>query len=471
MKHLLFFVFSFLLSASVFSQRVDTITNDTWQNNAWQPSSREIFSYNSSCLATTVLFQNFQQGTSTWADTLLVTYTYNANNQVSQTIFLIWNSTTNTWDSSLRQTQAYNSNNLLDSSLSEAWFGNTWQNVSLLTYSYNPDNLVDTVLSQIWITSWTNSSRTTYTYNADKTVSTTVTETAGLFGGSFSKQSRDTFSYSASKKVLTDLNQLWKNNQWKNNQLLTYTYDANDYLTNLLAQTWVNSSSTWENDYQTNYTNNSDGTIAQTISQNWDRDSSIWVNTDRMTYSYNSCALPLTLASFTATLKDKIVVLNWATLTESNTKNFVVQRSGDGVNFQTIGTVNAAGNSTQRINYQYSDASAYNAGIPKFYYRLQMVDKDGSFTLSKVADVQFIITSLIKIAPNPVTNVLNIQGLSAERNSKLTIFDQTGKVQKTVSVLGDTYNWSLENLSAGMYYIMVEQDGKKVANISFIKVQ
>ncbi|MEP6513032.1 MAG: T9SS type A sorting domain-containing protein [Parafilimonas sp.] len=469
MKHLLFFVFSFLLNATIYSQRVDTVTNDTWQNTAWQHSTRDVFSYNSSCFVTTVLIQNWQQSSSTWADTLLLSYTYNANNSINQILTQIWNSNTSMWDNTFRETFSYNSNNATDSVLTEGWLNNNWKNAFLFTYTYNADGTVNILLSQIWFTSWTNSSRITYTYNADKTVNQDVTQTWDLIFHNWTNASRNTYTYSATKKILTDLNEIWKSNQWKNNELTTNTYDGNDYLINTLSQGWNSTTSSWENDYQTNYTNNSNGTVAVAIFQNWDKGTSTWINDTRSTYSYNSCALPLTLASFTATLKDKVVELNWVTLTESNTKNFVVQRSSDGINFENIGTVNAVGNSTQKTSYQFPDASAFNAGAAKFYYRLQMVDKDGSFTYSKIATAEFINRVIVKISPNPVKDILKIEGLNSSTSTTLMITDISGRVVAQINITAETYSWNIQRLPSGIYYLMVTENNKQAAAIKFIK--
>jgi hypothetical protein len=132
------------------------------------------------------------------------------------------------------------------------------------------------------------------------------------------------------------------------------------------------------------------------------------VNQSRTTFSYSGCLLPLTQLNFTAELNGKAVQLHWATATEINTKNFVVQRSIDAVHFENIGIVKASGNSTRKTFYQFTDAGSLNAGVKKLYYRLQMIDKDGRFTYSKVAIVEILNDKVFVVYPNPAKDHLFI---------------------------------------------------------------
>ena len=83
------------------------------------------------------------------------------------------------------------------------------------------------------------------------------------------------------------------------------------------------------------------------------------------------------MLSFSAKLGNGGVGVNWTTASEINTKNFVVERSTDGVHFSALGTVAAAGNSNTAHQYQFTDANALNAGASTLYYRLRLVDNDG----------------------------------------------------------------------------------------------
>ncbi|MFZ4542452.1 MAG: hypothetical protein ACOYOA_00245 [Saprospiraceae bacterium] len=74
------------------------------------------------------------------------------------------------------------------------------------------------------------------------------------------------------------------------------------------------------------------------------------------------------------------LMLSWSTAWEENTASFIIERAGDGVDFEIVGTVPSAGNSTKIKSYNFLDSKA-TAGS---YYRLKQADIDGSFRYSAV---------------------------------------------------------------------------------------
>lgn len=72
-------------------------------------------------------------------------------------------------------------------------------------------------------------------------------------------------------------------------------------------------------------------------------------------------------------------ILEWVTERETNLDKFLVLRSTDNTNWTTLGAVKALqGDSFTKRNYKYEDSSIYKANFSTFYYRLQMVDKNGN---------------------------------------------------------------------------------------------
>jgi len=86
--------------------------------------------------------------------------------------------------------------------------------------------------------------------------------------------------------------------------------------------------------------------------------------------------LPVELYLFDGISKGSNNVLFWSTATESNSSHFNLQKSRDGETWNTIATVNAAGNSTTNIDYDVTD---YNVESIVNYYRLQQYDFDGTY--------------------------------------------------------------------------------------------
>ncbi|MCP4438864.1 MAG: T9SS type A sorting domain-containing protein [Aureispira sp.] len=165
---------------------------------------------------------------------------------------------------------------------------------------------------------------------------------------------------------------------------------------------------------------------------------------------------PLELLSFEAEAVDnKQVELKWATEEEINVSHFVLERSRDGVNFEAIGGVAA----TQANYYQFVDEKPYYG---TGYYRMQIIDNDGTFKYSDIRTVVIEGTDLVAIAPNPVTNkVLNIGIRSTlEGTIHLNIFDAIGQLvaHKKSTIKAHQVNnlqMDVQHLNSGIYTLQL----------------
>lgn len=126
---------------------------------------------------------------------------------------------------------------------------------------------------------------------------------------------------------------------------------------------------------------------------------------------FNSTVTPITLGAFTGAVKEGAAMLNWSTKTESNANAFEVQRSANGGEWSTIGSVRAA-NNINGAQYAYTDNTKLSAAV---YYRLRMVDNDGSYKYSNVIRLTTKTRGGIKVLGNPAQGkvALNIVNSSA----------------------------------------------------------
>ena len=114
--------------------------------------------------------------------------------------------------------------------------------------------------------------------------------------------------------------------------------------------------------------------------------------------------LPIELIFFKAKASNNSVDLNWQTASEVNNDYFTLERSRNGSDFTSIGTVQGAGNSTHALNYSSTDYSPPK-GIA--YYRLRQTDYDGKTTTSEVQKVNLTddgmdhAISIETLGPNP----------------------------------------------------------------------
>ncbi|MBG9376334.1 T9SS type A sorting domain-containing protein [Panacibacter sp. DH6] len=430
------------------SQALDTTLAYEWKNNAWQPFMRSIYTNNAQCQAATVLTQNLAAGTSQWVNASLTTNTYTATKKLAQSVTQSW--TGGAWKNLLRITYSYNENDQMDSMLTEnAPLGTTFQNTYLSVYGYNPDLTLQTVTTKLWfITDWTDFSRQTYTYNADKTVKEMVTE--GWSFVSWTNQARNRYTYDVNKHQVTDTMDSWNAIAWVHDALTKSTYTGNN-LTKELIQDWTGSA--WINDAQTDFTYNGDGTIAENVSQDWL--SNAWVNDSRFTFSYTGCTLPLTLVNFTGTKNHNTVALQWQTTSEINTSHFVVLRSSNGSNFTAVGNVNALNNGSAAKNtYRFADDIAA-VKADKIYYKLQMFDKDGKHTESRIITLSITGKVLqVTLQPNPARTYCVVKTNSEK--AALAIVNFAGNIVYRQNLNGaGSHTINTSGIAKGVYVVRV----------------
>lgn len=141
--------------------------------------------------------------------------------------------------------------------------------------------------------------------------------------------------------------------------------------------------------------------------------------------------LPVKLSDFKARLNGATqATIQWTTEFELESAKYYVQRSIDGTNYTTIGTINAAGNSLESKRYTFDDLQL---GERAAYYRLQMVDIDGKSSLSKTIYVNNrkgnIGNGPLRVFPNPFKSDLQLVGISAsDVNRKgIRLYNVAGK--------------------------------------------
>jgi hypothetical protein len=98
------------------------------------------------------------------------------------------------------------------------------------------------------------------------------------------------------------------------------------------------------------------------------------------------CSMPVQFQDFTVRRQNSSALLLWQTSSEVNTGYFEIQRSNDGINFTTIGYVQAAGNSNVLLSYSFIDEHPLDGTS---YYRIMERDLNGSVNLSPVRSIHF----------------------------------------------------------------------------------
>lgn len=171
-----------------------------------------------------------------------------------------------------------------------------------------------------------------------------------------------------------------------------------------------------------------------------------------------AAALPIELTRFTATPKEKSVMLAWETASEINNDYMAVERSSDARSFTEIGKIAGAGNSNSILRYQLEDTAPHN-GIN--YYRLRQVDYDGTINYSNIVSATFNgKTGLpsLNLYPNVVKSGGSMEiDLTNFPQQPMTfrILNSQGQIMNNFSLVGGTRQ-SIEtgNLPAGIYFLI-----------------
>lgn len=174
--------------------------------------------------------------------------------------------------------------------------------------------------------------------------------------------------------------------------------------------------------------------------------------------------VPLNLTFFNASLINKEVALVWKTTNENNVDGFIIEKSNDARNFKQFGFV-AAKNTA---NATYSCYDVLEAGVS--YYRLKMIDKDGSFKYSSVVVLTTKQSTKLEVFPNPIVNTATLAHEIAGTKATIKVVNLEGKNIFAQNIQTGATQTSLDvsKLIKGNYLIVFENEGSR-ATIQFVK--
>jgi hypothetical protein len=180
----------------------------------------------------------------------------------------------------------------------------------------------------------------------------------------------------------------------------------------------------------------------------------------------NVClVLPISLTSFFYTINNKKVILNWETTSETNNRQFIVERSVNGRVFEAIDSLPGAGNSNMAKRYIFTD------NTPNYvnHYRLKQIDFDGKFVYSKILYVKVEKASPFQIMQNVVNANLQYQVNSGMKGSGIEIYDMTGRSLYKIQTKEGVQYINVSGWNAGKYLIRLLAIDGQVYSHQFIK--
>jgi endonuclease I len=176
----------------------------------------------------------------------------------------------------------------------------------------------------------------------------------------------------------------------------------------------------------------------------------------------NGCAglsaLPVTLRTFEAAFRNNISYLDWRVEEEKELSHYEVQRSIDGKTFTKIGLIKSA----NAHDYRFEDPM--NTPLSnRYYYRLKMIDLDGSYDYSKVVSIEITTKKyFFTLFPNPASKEVKLKfGENINSTVKVNVTDMLGKVwlQQNFTNTTELNTLNINSLPMGNYIVQSSVNG------------
>ena len=189
--------------------------------------------------------------------------------------------------------------------------------------------------------------------------------------------------------------------------------------------------------------------------------------------STHSNSLPALIMAFSGVVSQNDVVLSWTMENQTNNDYFVIERSANGNNFDSIDVVTGL-NNTHQTDYSYTDMHSLNGDS---YYRLRQVDRDGVIKYSKV--LSFIGANTapkMQVFPNPAGAVVNYTLNSAVSDQvTVQVYNLAGVVvmsrQQQLAAGPNQQSLAISTLKSGNYFLkVINKEGNNQYVQSFVKM-
>ena len=167
-------------------------------------------------------------------------------------------------------------------------------------------------------------------------------------------------------------------------------------------------------------------------------------------------ALPVNLTSFTGIIKDNKAALSWSTTNEVNNNYFVVERSLNGRNFDSVGRVQAGSSTSNTYSFNENNTNATS------YYRLKQIDISGTYTYSSVITLKNTGSNKeVTVYPTQATSTINyVLSSEAPATVMVQVYNITGQPviseQATLMQGLNVRSVSVSGLIEGEYFLKLQ---------------
>lgn len=192
--------------------------------------------------------------------------------------------------------------------------------------------------------------------------------------------------------------------------------------------------------------------------------------------STENYALPITLIHFDAsTQANQKVRVEWTTIEETGNAFFSVERSTNGLDFESIALLDGAGNSQAIRDYEYVDNSPLNG---QSYYRLRQTDFNGESTTTGAVRVYVEkepTTSIVSLYPNPANEGDDLHvsySIEKDQVMQFNLISASGYMlhseERLVVASEDVVTLSTKGLKSGLHILRVVDEDQNVISLKVL---
>jgi hypothetical protein len=181
--------------------------------------------------------------------------------------------------------------------------------------------------------------------------------------------------------------------------------------------------------------------------------------------------LSVQLISFTARkINSNNVLTEWTTVSENNVHHYEVEMARGNLDYQQnrfskLGEVKSLGNAVQEQHYSFNDVENNKSGVR--YYRLKIINIDGSYKYSEIRPVVFTEEFTWQVYPNPSSGIFNITYQVNEGESVVVkVYDLNGKTVQQFQHIANGFIQKLKidlrsaAFSSGLYLLDISSETK-----------
>lgn len=301
-----------------------------------------------------------------------------------------------------------------------------------------------------------------YSTSLNLTFSSLASNTTTFPGLNIQKASERTFNGQKYTRFVFNTGTIASNTYTENNEYVVFTVDVSDAATAMSdfeLATDLNSNPS--SDY---YFSVNDGAgnplIDLSGSSNFLYNNQLHAGGTEYYITLPAVPLPVEAIEFEAYPGKDLIDINWNISRPFQLEGFELQRMTKDRNFEKITFVPFE---EERFTYQFEDKDVKSN--TDYFYRLKLIDQDGSFTYSDIKKAKINGSeSNIAIYPNPVKDYFMLRSENA-RAEDILIFDTQGKnVTSLVKINNQQLEFHEINtslLNNGIYYIQIDQKVRK----------